>query len=117
MNRLEKLYEVTMELKDLLDQPISSKNREDIIKQITVLIDQRGEQMEKISPPFSTEENEYGKKIIVLNQHIQSKMNQLFAELKQEMKNVKKQKKSKQTYSNPYKDVQLMDGMFLDSKQ
>lgn len=117
MNRLIKLYDITLSLKELFDQPSTPKNRESIINEVTELIEQRGAEMEKINPPFSKEENEYGKKIVALNKHIQREMNELFIGLKKEMQHMKKQKKSKQSYSNPYQNVQLMDGMFLDSKQ
>lgn len=117
MNRLDELYKTTVELKELLDQKVTAKNRDEIIEQMTDLIEKRGEYLATLSPPYSDEENEYGKQIIELNQHIQEKMNALFAELKLEMKHVMKQRQSKQSYANPYQDVQLMDGMFLDSKQ
>lgn len=117
MNRLEKLYQITCQLKELLDQDVTAKNREEIIQQMTELIDQRGELMKSISPPYTKEESEMGRKVLELNGFIQEKMNALFNELKLEMKQVKQQRQSKQRYVNPYQDVQVMDGMFLDSKQ
>ncbi len=44
-------------------------------------------------------------------------MNALFTELKQEMQQMKQQRKSTQSYINPYRDVQTMDGMFMDKKK
>ncbi len=44
-------------------------------------------------------------------------MKYLFLALKNEMKQVQQQKKSTTSYSNPYKNVQNMDGMFLDQKK
>lgn len=117
MNRLAALYDVTQQLDNILARPIQSKNREAIIYQVNELIEQRGNHLLEITPPFTDEENRIGKEVVILNEHIQKQMHVLFNELKQEMKQVKKQKRSNQTYTNPYEKVETMDGMFMDSKK
>ncbi|PAV31022.1 flagellar protein FliT [Virgibacillus profundi] len=117
MNRLQVLYDVSLQLNKVLDQDITEKNRETVIEQINELIDKRGIHLETITSPYTENEKQLGKKIVQLNNEIQEKMQQLFDELKSEMKQVKKQKKSNRTYSNPYENIQAMDGMFLDSKK
>lgn len=116
MDRLEKIYEITVKLKQLLEQEITSKNREAIIQQLNDLIAARGKWMEKIEAPYTNEEKALGEKIYALNIGIEREMQQLFSDLKLEMRQVQRQKKSKESYSNPYKHVQVADGTFLDRK-
>lgn len=116
MDRLKVLFEITKELEDVLNQPITSKNRELIIEQVNHLIEERGQLMESVNPPFTEEEKMMGKKLVIMNDTIQSKMTEVLNVLKVEMKQLKKQKKSNQNYVNPYKDVRLTDGMYMDSK-
>lgn len=116
MSQLQKVYEITVELKELLDQDITSKNREQAIDRLNELIEARGKWMEQIQPPYSDEEKLLGEKIYSLNTTIQDKMQQLFKDLKLEMRQVQKQKKSKESYTNPYKSVHVSDGTFMDSR-
>lgn len=117
MGNLEALVKITEELNDVLHQPIHSKNRESTIEQINHLIEKRGSLMDDIKPPFTKEEKLLGKKLVVMNETIQIKMNEVLSLLKIEMKQLKTQKKSNLNYVNPYKDVRTMDGMFMDSKK
>lgn len=117
MNRLNALYEVTRQLYHLLEKPVPPKNRETIISRVNELIEQRGDLLQNIIPPFTHEEKQIGKEIVVMNGHIQNHMHVLFDELKEEMKQVKKQKKSNRIYTNPYEKIGAVDGMFMDSKK
>lgn len=116
MNYLEKVYEITFELKELLDQDITPKNREEIINKLNQLIEARGKWMDQLQPPYTEAEKELGEKIYSLNIGIQNKMQQLFTDLKLEMRQVRKQKKTNESYTNPYKNVHVSDGTFMDSK-
>lgn len=117
MNRLQQTYEITLQLASVLDQDITPQNREAIIFEVHELIEARAVSMEQLQPPFSEEETKIGKALVTMNSTIQAQLEQLFSELKEEMRQVKKQKKSNRNYTNPYKSVQALDGMFLDSKQ
>jgi flagellar protein FliT len=117
MDALQEVYKITLEMKDLLEPPITSQTRESIIEELNRMIEERGRWMEQISPPYTEEEREFGERIYKLNIGIEEKMHQLFGELKIEMKQIQKQKKSQQTYSNPYKQVAVSDGTFLDKKK
>ncbi|RYG74397.1 flagellar protein FliT [Lentibacillus lipolyticus] len=117
MNRLQELWDTTEELHHVLHAAMEAKDRETTIEQMNRLIERRSEIMKRLQPPFSEAENRLGKKLVCLNKQVQVQMDNLFDELKQEMRQMKKQKKSNRTYVNPYEHVQTMDGMFLDSKQ
>lgn len=117
MNRLTGLYRVTQELQHLVSQDITSDNRGQVIDRIRHLVNQRGHYVQEINPPYSDAEKEMGEKILILNEHIQVKLNHLFDDLKEEMKQVKQQKKSNQSYINPYENLQSNDGVFMDRKK
>jgi len=117
MNRLKPIYELTIEIKDLLAEDIPSKGREDTITQLNELIKRRGSYIDAMSQPFDEEEKRLGQKVISINASVQSRMQALFSDLKKDIQSMKKQKKSNRSYINPYKDVQTMDGMFMDKKK
>ncbi|WP_249871312.1 flagellar protein FliT [Oceanobacillus saliphilus] len=117
MNRAKPVYEVTMKIKTILDQKITPQARESAIEKLNDLIIDRGTYMESLTPPYSEEEQRLGRELVQLNEEIEKKMHLLFADLKLEMIQVQKQKKSNQSYTNPYKNVHTMDGMFMDSKK
>lgn len=117
MNKVQKLYDMTKKLYDILNQPITNYNREEVIKQINTLVEKRGHYIDRLAPPYTNEEKKIGQDIIRFNKKIQEHMQQLFNDLKIEMKQVKKQKRSNRSYTNPYESVRALDGMFLDQKK
>jgi flagellar protein FliT len=117
MNRLQEIYDITRQLSAELETPVKPKARAAVISRITALIEQREIHMDGVRPPYTEEEKQIGKSIVHLNASIQTQMQRLFAELKLEMKQVKQQKKSNRTYTNPYENIAAKDGMFLDHKK
>jgi flagellar protein FliT len=117
MNRVQPVFEITEKMEQILRENIPSNNRQHIVEEIDALLIQREKYMENISEPYTNEELELGKKLLPINQYIQQKMNLLFTELKIEMKQMKKQKNSNRKYTNPYENVQTVDGMFMDKRK
>ncbi|MFD1849016.1 flagellar protein FliT [Oceanobacillus bengalensis] len=117
MNRVRPIYELTLEMQELLDQRTPMKEREKIITKLNELVLQRGTCMDSVRSPYTEEEKQLGAQLIPLNEYVQNKMQLLFGELKVEMKQVKKQKSSNKKYVNPYQNVQIMDGMYMDKKK
>lgn len=117
MNRLEKLYEVTLKLNEVVSKTVPPKDREEVIQKISQLIDERSTILEKVTPPYTDEEKQTGEKVVQVNEKIKEKMNTLFMELKADIKLVKKKKESNRSYINPYGKLKTTDGMYLDSKQ
>lgn len=117
MGRLEAVYDVTRKIEKILDQSITTQNREEIIQEITRLIEERGQMMEKLAPPFTEQEKLHGKKVVALNEQIEKDMKSLFETLKQDIRQVNKQKETNRSYLNPYGNIKSTDGMYLDSKQ
>src|SRR5690625_1645353 len=117
MGNIEEVYTITLEMDALLKQEITSENREEIIKQLSDLLQMRASKMIGIKAPFTAHEQEMGDKIIQLNEEISDKMTYLFNMIKSDMRAVKKRRKTNRSYVNPYGDIKSTDGMFLDSKQ
>ncbi|HEY4602083.1 MAG TPA: flagellar protein FliT [Cerasibacillus sp.] len=116
MHDVQLVYQLTMQMIRVLDN-LNKTQRQDVIEQITYLIEKREQALQKLSPPYSKQEIEIGQKIILMNKTIEIEMNRLFLELKQDMKQMKQQRKSTQSYVNPYRAVQTVDGMFMDRKK
>lgn len=117
MNRVQKLYELTEELRGLLSSEITDDNRAEIIEKTNELVEKREAYISALHPPYTEVEKALGEKLIPLNTEIQEKMQRLYDTLKLEIKNVKKRKKSNRSYINPYASTQNTDGMFMDSKK
>lgn len=117
MAKLDTIYDVTNKIEHILNQSITTQNRESIISEVTTLIEERGRMMEELTPPFSEQEKLLGKKVVALNVQIEKKMELMFESLKQDIRKMNKQKESNRSYINPYGDIKSTDGMYLDSKQ
>jgi|SRR5699024_1207075 len=117
MNRLLKVHELTIHLKELFNQEINTDNREAVIEKLNDLLQQREKHMKQLSPPYTAEENKLGEELIPLNHKIEKEIQKIYDELKAEMMQFQKEKKSNRSYSNPYQHVQTNDGMFLDKKK
>lgn len=117
MNRLKPVMDVTKSMQQLLEQEITNKNRETVIEELQQKIEERGLLLQKLTEPYTEEEETLGTEIVKLNQQIETKMNTLFHHLKMEMKQMKKKKKSNNSYINPYQHVQSSDGIFMDNKK
>ncbi|SNZ05182.1 flagellar protein FliT [Terribacillus aidingensis] len=117
MNRVQALYNTTVELDTLVSQHVTTENREDVVQTLTVLMKARSQQMEELQPPFSAEEEKLGKALLPLNERISSHVQQIFDQLKLDMRTIKKQKQSGKKYINPYASMQTLDGRFLDKRK
>jgi flagellar protein FliT len=117
MNRLRAFSQTTKKLHELLHQQNDLENREETIARINIMIEKRAHLLLQIQPPFSEEEKELGEELIPINQEIQTKMNELFDQVKNDVKTIKRQKTTNSKYMNPYKNLSNYDGMFLDHKK
>ena len=117
MGRLERLYRTTERIVEVLNTPYkTSEERTEIVTKVNELIEERGSIVKEIKPPYTDKEEKIGEQIIELDQQIKVKMDQLFKEIQEDLKKLKKKKDSNITYMNPYKNVNTVDGMYLDHK-
>lgn len=117
MNRVQEVYDVTLKMNEILSETVSTHNRDTVIEQIQKLLQQRETLLLELKKPFTKEETLLGQKLVDINKEVQEKMDQHFTALKLEMKQIKKQKHSNKNYVNPYRNVAVMDGMYLDKKK
>lgn len=116
MSAVENFYQATLELLKLLEDE-QSKDRDEKINKIRALLEKREGLMITMSPPFSQEDRELGKKLISLNQKV---IALLIAEKTSIQKDINSFKKKKQTvtkYSNPYESLSTIDGVFYDKRK
>ncbi|QXE00946.1 flagellar protein FliT [Terribacillus sp. DMT04] len=117
MNRVQALYDTTLQLDTLVSQQVTAENREEVVQSLTKLMEVRSQQMEGLQAPFSPEEEKLGKALLPLNERISSQVEQIFEQLKIDMRTIKKQKQSGKKYINPYASMQTLDGRFLDKRK
>lgn len=114
---IEKVYHLTTRIDELLTNNKVVTNRETLIESINELIDQREQYIKQVTPPYTKKEREVGQTIVELNERISEAMTQLQKSIQLEIKQMKKTKQSSESYINPYKDVRMVDGMYLDQKK
>ncbi|PAE15430.1 flagellar protein FliT [Virgibacillus sp. 7505] len=117
MNRVQALFDTTAQLDTLVSQPVTAENREEIVQSLTALLEVRSGQMEELKPPFSTEENLLGKELLPMNERISKQVQNIFDQLKTDIRTIKKQKQSGKKYINPYGSMHTLDGRFLDKRK
>jgi len=115
MGILEEVHRVTEEILKVLDE--SHLERSQRIEKINELIDRREEQINQIKPPYTDEEMKMGKHIIVLNEQIKEKMDQLYDSVKDDIVQFKQQKAQSRSYMNQYGSLETTDDMYLDKKK
>ncbi|WP_281975966.1 flagellar protein FliT [Halobacillus litoralis] len=107
---------ITNKLDEVVHQQVTEKNRTAVIDEVEVLLDKRASMLENLPEP-SQEEKPLVKEVLQRDLKINQKLEFLFDGLKDDMRNMKKQKSSKQRYINPYQSVSGYDGMYLDHKK
>ncbi|SFM23172.1 flagellar protein FliT [Gracilibacillus orientalis] len=117
MEALKQYFQKTKMMLQLLEQPFKNDERERAIEKINQLLEEREPLTKEIKPPFSSEEQVLGNKVLELDQQLDQQLKKVFQHIKKDMRNAKKQPRSNHSYLNPYKNVASYDGRFLDSKK
>lgn len=116
MSKLEEMIVHTKQLHQLFIDKHQVTDREQVIQDIHVLLDRRAEILPYIGKPMTEVEKKQAAELTQLNEHVKHQMDEFFQQLKKEIQTNKLQKKSNRSYTNPYKHVQVVDGMFVDQK-
>lgn len=117
MNVVKELYDKTIALHQILQEWPDKENREAYIESVETLLDARQELMEKLSGPYSESEQQLGRKIIELNEEVESKLHHFQAEIGADLQSLRKGKVANKNYANPYATYQSGDGMFFDKRK
>ena len=114
MTAIQAFQNVTMELIETLQQ--EEHDRDERIKKIQSLLNQREELLKLIQPPFSPQEKELGKQLIKLDQQVKQLMGKQKIDIMQDLKSARMKKQSNQKYTNPYESMGV-DGIFFDKQK
>ncbi|RWZ55024.1 flagellar protein FliT [Halobacillus fulvus] len=114
MSVWQQFLNITTELDELVHS--QTMKRSAILEQVDPLLEKRQELIVQLDQPAEGERallDEVKKRDLKINQ----KLEFLFHDLKQDMRQSKKQTASKKQYTNPYQSVSTSDGMYLDYKK
>ena len=115
MNPVKEFYELTIQIIELMENS-GEQDRDSKIEKIEGMLQKREALMVEIKPPFSSEENELGKKIIELNKKLEGLMETEKVLIQKDIKDLNIKKQSNKKYTNPYQSLST-DGMFYDRKK
>ncbi|WP_309091185.1 flagellar protein FliT [Domibacillus sp.] len=113
MTPVHDCHKMTKRLLDLLQA--ANEDRDSQIQGVEELLDQRGDILPSIQPPFTEEEQKLGHEIHLMNQEIEQHLQKLSRAVKEDLQEVKVKKKTMSKYSNPYEALQT-DGVFYDKR-
>ncbi|MFE4809774.1 flagellar protein FliT [Peribacillus simplex] len=107
-------HDLTAELLAVLENRTITE-RDDKIERITKLIDKRDELLPQIKPPFTGEEQQLGRAVLLLNQQVDHLLKLQKQEIQQDIQEINKKKRSSNKYTNPYESLSV-DGIFYDKR-
>lgn len=117
MKRVEALYTLTKEMLELLDKPCESfEARDRLIESIDAMLNKRETLVQQVQPPYTEEEVQLGKQIVEMDRIIKEKMHHVLGSIEGDLRRLKQKKDSDKTYINPYKNLETVDGMYVDNK-
>ena len=113
------LLQISVKLYDKLTTVPDESVRDEFIEEIQALLDERGRVIKEISQSdFSyNAENKTHRTLFELDKGIRKRLELVMTSIKADMKELQASKKSEQQYTNPYANVQVMDGMYYDKKK
>ena len=90
--------------------------RDATIEHVETMLTERDQLQPSIQPPFSKEEHEYGKDLILLEKELQIKLALLSKDIRLDISEHQKKMDSSNAYMDPYSQV-FRDGTFYDKKK
>ena len=107
-------HDLTAELLAVLeDRTITERDVK--IERVTKLIDQRDGLLSQIKPPFTGEEQQLGRAVLLLNQQVDHLLKLQKQEIQRDIQEINKKKRSSNKYTNPYESLSV-DGVFYDKR-
>jgi flagellar protein FliT len=117
MSVVTTLFHVTKELRDLVCTPVPAEKREEAIEKIERLLGERDELLRELRPPYSEEEQQLGRQIVLWNQEIDAQLRELKRQIQRDLTMIRQKRIANNHYMNPYEQPLVMDGMFYDKKR
>lgn len=113
MSLVEACYTITQNLLNLLQTEGQDRGRQ--IEEAEALLEQRGQILPGIQPPFTEEEQKLGRDMHSMNGEIAAHLQKLHDLVKKDLQETKVKKQSAGKYANPYEALQT-DGVFYDKR-
>ncbi|MFF2853136.1 flagellar protein FliT [Peribacillus sp. NPDC058002] len=107
-------HNLTAELLAVLEDRTITE-RDDKIERVTKLIDRREGLLSQINPPFTGEEQQLGRAVLLLNQQVDHLLKLQKQEIQRDIQEINKKKRSSNKYTNPYESLSV-DGVFYDKR-
>ncbi|MCL1632278.1 hypothetical protein M3N64_10045 [Sporolactobacillus sp. CPB3-1] len=113
---LQKIYDLTVELEQLVTDEKQSMSRDELIAKLRQLLDARGRLTAELSGTCSEAERPMGERIAEMNRTINKQLHLIKQEITNDMNHFRHRKRSINRYRNPYTGP-TKDGMFLDKRE
>ncbi|WJY26088.1 hypothetical protein [Sporosarcina trichiuri] len=90
--------------------------RDAVVAEIEVILDTRDRLLPDIQPPFTPEEETFGRDLLAAEPAVAAKLEQCMALIRKDLSASQTKKDGVRSYVNPYSKV-ARDGTFYDTKQ
>jgi len=115
MSMVQQLYDITLALKNHLQQIPVEEQQDEYISQIHQLLNRRQDLIQQLKGVYTEEERRLGKKIVEYNQEIAGLLQAFTENIQQRFRQVKQSQKVIQQYNR--NQSQSIDGMFFDKRK
>lgn len=114
MENVEKIYHLTKDLHELIEQRSNKDDRDKLIEEINKKLEQREDLLQTLPGNHQSQGNELVQKILKLNILVDQGLKQLFGEIKTDIQQLQTKKTVKNKYAG---QVISGDGMFFDKRK
>lgn len=95
---------------------VPEDKRDETIERVEKLLDVREQLQKNIQPPFTKEEEAFGKEVIQLEKNFQQQLTDFFKSIREDISVTQSKKSNMTNYVNPYQNI-ARDGSYYDTKQ
>lgn len=110
---VKELYDITTNIKSLLEQNSTNVERMKLIEKTTRLLNKREEVIAKLPTTYTPEEKKLFGEIVQLNKDIDILLNHIKDEIQLDLQEINKKKLANQKYNQ----IPHGDGMFFDKRK
>lgn len=117
MGVVHDVWRVTKELLEATALPWPSEDREERLRTVDRLLQERQELLWKLRPPYSEEEQRLGREIVAWNREIEARLRQVRDEIGSDLRITEAKRQANARYVHPYEQPLSFDGMFYDERR
>lgn len=119
MGKEPQLLQVSAKLYQHLTNTPKAEKRDEYIEKINSLLDERGQLIERMeNDGFEMDQtNQSHLMLLELDKGIQERLGKVMKTIQEDLKTLQITKKNEKQYTNPYSEIQVMDGRYYDKKK